>query len=482
MSLPVFRQAVVDWIEANIEPLEDVKPYGGKVDIEEMMHLSTKTPAALVSVMNGDELDEESADGNVGIAIFIIGRDLVNPKRSRDDVTLGIVSELHRLLPDAVFSYTGIRRGPFDIKSRNLYDLKSQKKNTIIWGIRFDCWIDLIEFDDSLLPDLNKAYVDVTPVVDVIQPGSAPPPPAITGPSSWNNYVALAASYRYGANIGYNPDDGTLCCSGGRYGTQKTTETDILDIDSGLWTFGPSWTTYAHEAATVMARDTDGKIKQFCFGGLGSKGSNMIGVSPRSVKWDPATGQITALAQHTPYYRGAACWDGADKIYLGCGHNFSTGYKDYFWVYTISTDTMDEVSLQQCPVALSGPQMFYRGGLVFLSGGWGGAGVSGDTYVFDTTDPGAGWVNINKPMPVPVAWAAYFDYKGHNLVAGGWDAAGGQKSTQRFDPDAKEWTQEGDLLYERVFGGGGTHGDNAYVAYGTLNFSTLNSFVEVGTP
>lgn len=169
MSLPIFRQAVVDWVIANIEPLEDVIPYDGKVDIDEMMHVSVKTPSVLVSVMASDQDGDESDYDVVGIAIFIVGRDLVNPKRSRGEVTLTIASELHRLLRGADFGYVDLREGPYKIRSRNLYDLKSQKNNTIIWGVSFQCILDLQPFDLTTLPDLNTVYADATPAsIDAI--------------------------------------------------------------------------------------------------------------------------------------------------------------------------------------------------------------------------------------------------------------------------------------------------------------------------
>lgn len=163
MTILGLRNAIISSIDAEIPAFVSVKEHGGNLNATEIKRISTKSPAALVSVLGGDgKLEGGLAVGSMAITVFIITRGSSDNKRESDVITLA-ESVFHEAAHNA-WDYEDAQ-APMNIKMRNLYNSALDGLGVALWGVAWTQKADAAKFDITTLDEFHTAdtKIDLVP-------------------------------------------------------------------------------------------------------------------------------------------------------------------------------------------------------------------------------------------------------------------------------------------------------------------------------
>lgn len=167
MSTVTVRTAIVDTIRTGLGASAlHVASHAGRFSVAELMKISAKAPAVLVSAlaMNNIKSWNGSVSATVSWAAFVVVKD--TPTAPRDQVALLVIDKLKKIIPENQWGLTDEVQGdPREIRAQNLFSAEVDAKGMAMWALSWSQDIaDSLGANTSTLDDFLR--MDTTTDVD----------------------------------------------------------------------------------------------------------------------------------------------------------------------------------------------------------------------------------------------------------------------------------------------------------------------------
>jgi hypothetical protein len=160
MILVQLRDAIVSGVKSAMPALLEVKPHGGRFDLDEIKKTAARSPSARVGCLGLREITFEGAVAKATSiwGVFVVAND--QPGTSRDTVALTVVAGIGAVLPDNCWGLDASVDGARQVRADNLFSKALDDNGIALWAITFNHQVDLARVDATDLDDFLQAYIE----------------------------------------------------------------------------------------------------------------------------------------------------------------------------------------------------------------------------------------------------------------------------------------------------------------------------------